>query len=241
MNGALIQRWTCLPPHDPRSGEDELISGEGVKMTPSLFRPLFRSPSPPSHHYDNNLGDAAVYSTIKPRAKRAATPTPRAAANEVDGERCASLGDDGFHLTSGEQGRGGRSEKGGAKTGRAKSSRPFVFQLKAPRQRIANMKFSPPPTYKQATSARRVTWVNPPVRAVLLPLSHICPHSSSVISSCPPLLITSPCHPNVFLSLLLQALTSASRSPEDPEICLLSGGNCRNQSRKGKPQISWTL
>lgn len=151
-------------------------------MTPSLFRPFFRSPSPSAHHYDNNLGEAAVYSTIKPRAIRAATPIPKAATNEMDGERCASLGDDGFHLTSGEQERGGRSEMDGAKTWRAKSSWPFVFQLKAPRQRIANMKFSPPQTYNQVASARRVTWVSPPVRNVL----HICPHSSSLISSCPP-------------------------------------------------------
>lgn len=85
-------------------------------MTPSLFRPFFRSPSPSSHHYDNNLGEAAVYSTIKPRAKRAATPIPLAAANEMDGERCTSLSDDGFHLTSGEQERGGRSEMDVAKT-----------------------------------------------------------------------------------------------------------------------------
>lgn len=154
----------------------------GIKITPSLFRPFFRSASPSSHHYDNNLGEAALYSTIKPRAKRAATPIPTAAANEMDGERCASLGNDGFHLTSGEHERGGRSEMHGVKTWRAKSSRPFVFQLKVPHPRIANMKFSPPQTYNQAASARRVTWVSPPVCANL----HVCPHSSSLISSCPP-------------------------------------------------------
>ncbi|XP_029689296.1 tyrosine-protein phosphatase non-receptor type 18 isoform X3 [Takifugu rubripes] len=59
-----------------------------------------RSPSPSSHHYDNNLGEAALYSTIKPRAKRAAMPIHTASANEMDGERCASLGNDDFHLTS---------------------------------------------------------------------------------------------------------------------------------------------
>ncbi|XP_056897549.1 tyrosine-protein phosphatase non-receptor type 18 isoform X2 [Takifugu flavidus] len=59
-----------------------------------------RSPSPSSHHYDNNLGEAALYSTIKPRAKRAAVPIHTASANEMDGERCASLGNDDFRLTS---------------------------------------------------------------------------------------------------------------------------------------------
>uniref|UniRef100_H2UAJ0 protein-tyrosine-phosphatase n=1 Tax=Takifugu rubripes TaxID=31033 RepID=H2UAJ0_TAKRU len=72
-----------------------------------------KSPSPSSHHYDNNLGEAALYSTIKPRAKRAAMPIHTASANEMDGERCASLGNDDFHLTSGEQERGGRSETDG--------------------------------------------------------------------------------------------------------------------------------
>lgn len=143
-----------------------------------------------------------MYSDIKPRTKRAATPLLTAAPSEAGGER--PLGEDGgFHLMSGKQEKGG-----GVRDGRRQIKSAFC-----------------PPGSKGAASTDseyEVFSFSDTQTSGLCSPGHM---GQSTCPLCPPSCLSSP----TFLSLLTQASTSASRNPKDPEIFQLSGGNCRNE------------